>query len=614
MPGIWGIVSEKELKCKIDLSDTFHNESSVNYLVDSVKLPKAVFGRFSVDKFQNDKIFEEVGHNLICTEGIILNLKNILSQYGAKEFGELILKLYDRYDWKFLKEMRGNFSGFLYFTNTNKLIIFTDHLASKPIYYFHDKYTNTLIFASELKVVVKGMRELRYAPSLNIKGAYCLLTFAYMLGETTLVKEIKKLLPGNVLVYENGKISLKEYYRLSSKPYIDGNEIEIIKELDRRFNEAVKLEYEKDLEYGYSHIVTLSGGLDSRTNVAYAKKLGFSNITCFTFSESDYLDEKIAKKICLDNHFGFLFYALDNGDYLMKHIDEIISSSDGLNLYGGAGHMYNCLRNISFQDFGLVHTGQIGDLILGSYLQDKKHNMNDSKILNKVAYSTKLINKIKNFVDKNHFNYENDELFAFYERCINGIFIGHRMIDQFTEFSSPFLDTNFLDYAMRIHPKYRYKQAIYLKWINKSVPEFSNYRWEKYGLAPKYPLFLMNLYNKSRIIIQILINVLNRRYRHSSMNPMGYWWNSNKPLREYIKSIFRNYRHSSMNPMEYWWNSNKPLREYIKSIFEENIEILENYPELLKDSTNLFEEGTLLEKTQVLTLLKTIKLLGIDKK
>lgn len=42
-------------------------------------------------------------------------------------------------------------------------------------------------------------------------------------------------------------------------------------------------------------------------NVAYAKKLGFNDITCITFSESDYLDEKIAKKICRDNHFELIF-------------------------------------------------------------------------------------------------------------------------------------------------------------------------------------------------------------------------------------------------------------------------------------------------------------------
>lgn len=578
MPGIWGILSEKEIQQKIDLASAFHKESGVAYLVDSAKFSKASFGRFSVDKFQSDKIFKETGHSLISTEGIILNLKNLLCQYNTGGLDELILKLYNQNNWKFIEKLRGNFSGFVYSEN-NMLIVFTDHLASKPIYYFHDKDSNTLIFASELKVVIEGMRKLGFIPHLDVKGAYYLLTFAYMLGDTTLVEEVKKLPPGNVLICENGGISLKEYYKLSSEPYIEGDEDEIIEELDRRFREAIKLEYEKDLEYGYSHIATLSGGLDSRTNVAYAQKLGFSNITCFTFSESGYLDEKIAKKICLDNHFEFLFYALDNGDYLVKYIDEIVSANDGLVLYSGSAHGYNCLRKISLQDFGLVHTGQLGDGAMGSYLDAPIHNKTTNKL---GEYSDKLIThlepSLKNMLSKN----SNSELFKVYNRMINGMSNGDRMTGQFTEFSSPFLYVDFLDYAMKIHPKHRYKQALYPKWINKSIPEFSNYKWEKYNLAPKYPLFFMDMYNKARFAVRIA-----------------------------TRRLGLNQRHTSMNPTEYWWRTNEALREKINSIFKENMEVLGKYPDLLKDSNYLFKEGSFLEKTQVITLIKAVDLLNL---
>ncbi len=583
MPGVWGIISERGIEQGIDLSKYFHMENGGTYLINSAEYRNACMGRFSVKKFQKDKIFKETNHKLICTDGIILNSKSFLRKYNITELDELILNLYSQYGWKFVKKLRGNFCGFV--LSKNKLIVFTDHLASKPIYYFYDKNSNTLIFASELKAVAEGMKKLGFTPHLDIEGAYYLLTFGHMLGDTTLIQEVKKIPPGNVLIYENGKISLKKYYKLSSEPYIKGSENEIIKELDKRFKKAIKAEYEKDLEYGYSHIVTLSGGLDSRMNVAYAKKLGFNDITCITFSESDYLDEKIAKKICRDNHFEFIFYALDNGNYLIKHIDEIVSSNDGLVLYSGSAHMYNCLKKLSLRNFGLIHTGQIGDLIMGSYLKGKKHHPVDSQVLNKVAYSNKLMNKFKNQIDKNcfYFNYENDELFAFYERCINGVFNGYRMIEQFTEFSSPFLYVDFLDYAMKIHPKYRYRERVYLKWINKCIPEFSKYKWEKYNLAPHYPLFLMNVFNIFRFA-----------------------------MKKFSAKVGINQRHSSMNPTEYWWKTNKLLRKKINAIFEENIKVLKNQPTLFEDSYYLFNKGSFMEKTQVITLLKAIKLLHLS--
>jgi asparagine synthase (glutamine-hydrolysing) len=382
-----------------------------------------------------------------------------------------------------------------------------------------------------------------------------------------------------VLIYENGEIEIKEYYRFSSVPYIEDAEDEITKELDRRFREAIRLEYDKDAEGAYSHLATLSGGLDSRTNVAYAKKTGYDNITCFTFSESNYLDEKIAKQICSDHHFQFVFYALDNGDYLANHIDEIIGSNDGLVLYGGAAHQYNCLRNLSLKDYGLIHTGEMGDGLYG-FLEVPYHTKAAYDIK---TYSSRLIQRVQSRADAELAKYPNSELFKLYNRGINGAFNGYRMIEQFTEFSSPFLYKDFLDYVLRIHPKYRYKGSVYLKWINAYLPEFSKYKWEHCGVQPRYPSFIRDI----------------------SWSIKAVSW---RIFRERPKSIARRL---NMNPFDCWWRYNKTLQRKILSIFEEKIGNLDSYPYLQEDSTTLFKEGTLLEKTQVLTLVTAIEILNL---
>jgi asparagine synthase (glutamine-hydrolysing) len=578
MPGIWGVISEKENHPDIDLANEFHRVVGISYLEDREKFSNSVFGRVSVNKFHKDKIFYKIGNSLACTDGIILNLKYLLNRTKFTDLSEYLLKSYQENNFAFLNQLRGNFAGFLYFEQISKLIVFADHLASKPIYYFYDKNTGTFIFASELKAVIKGMKLQGFSPHLDIKGAYCLLVLGYMLENLTLVEEIKKIPPGTLLVYGNGRLSSETYYRLSSKPYINECEDKIIDELDVRFKEAVKLEYEKDAEYNYKHIATLSGGLDSRTNVAYAKKLGYKELFCFTFSESNYLDEIIAKKICSDNYFEFVFYALDNGKYLLNYIDDIILSNSGLALFSGGAHAYSCLKRLSLTEFGLIHTGEIGDLVLGSYLSRKHHNPLNDRMLHKIAYSTILIDKLNNQFDLGDFNYENDELFAFYERCINGTFNGYRMLEQFTEFSSPFLHIDFLDYAMKIPPRLRYKEAIYLKWINKCIPEFSVYKWEKYNLSPRYPISLLIFYKKLM---------------------MG----ANKVLRR---------KPSSMNPMNHWWNTNSALRDKVNILFNEYIENIEEYTDLAQDCKYLFENGSLIEKTQVITLLRAVSILEVE--
>lgn len=574
IPGIWGIISKKN----IDLSNEFYKEEGTSYLIDHVFYQNASLGRYVIDKFQNDKVFANVDQKTIVTDGITLNFKNLLSKYKTKNYADLIIKLYEKYDWKFVNKLRGNFSIFIYFDKENKLIVSTDHLASKPIYYFFDKESNTFIFSSNLRVVTRGMKHLGFTIDLDITGVYYLLTFGYMLEDVTLIKNVKKLLPGHVIIYEDEKIEIKKYYKLSNKPYIEGNEDDIIKELDKRFSNAIRLEYEKDLEYGYLHIATLSGGLDSRTNIAYAKKLGFNNLTCFTFSESNYLDEKIAKKICSDNNIEFIFYALDNGNYLTKYIDNIILSNDGLILFDGSSHLYNCLKKISFQNYGLIHTGMIGDLIVGSYLKGKEHYKINKELFKRITHSNILFHKLH--LDINNFDYESGELFAFYTKCVNAVFNGYRMIEQFTEFSSPFLYIDFLEYALRIHPKYRYEESIYFKWINKCISEFSKYRWEKCGLRPIYPISIM---------------------KYSRM------------FRRLIGKTTFGEKYVSMNPMKYWWKKNTDLQKKINSIFNENIKNLKNYPDILKDVEYLFNKKDLLtNKTQAITIIKSVNILGLN--
>lgn len=192
------------------------------------------------------------------------------------------------------------------------------------------KKNNILIYGSGLRAVLNIMRECGYETNLSELGAYFLLTFGYMLKDNTLCSTVKKLLPGTILNFdlEDGSISTERYYELRSTPYIEDTKENILRETDRRFKEAIKKEYDKDLEYGYRHVATLSGGLDSRMNVTKAKMLGYEDILAITFSQSNYLDEHIAKQIASDFGFDFLFFSLDNGNYL-KDIESPIIANDG---------------------------------------------------------------------------------------------------------------------------------------------------------------------------------------------------------------------------------------------------------------------------------------------
>ncbi|PEN17505.1 asparagine synthase, partial [Bacillus wiedmannii] len=94
-----------------------------------------------------------------------------------------------------------------------------------------------------------------------------------------------------------GIVEVHRYFNLNNTPREDKSEEAIIEEMDSLFREAIRLQFEKDREYGYKHIASLSGGLDSRMVNFVAHDLGYKDILNYTFSQSNYLDEKIAKDI-----------------------------------------------------------------------------------------------------------------------------------------------------------------------------------------------------------------------------------------------------------------------------------------------------------------------------
>ncbi len=575
MPGFIGII--KNENCQFEKYDI--KISSLKKLSEeNIYFKKAWIKRFFVSKFNNDKIFKDDNDIFICTDGVILNAKDLRNRYVVSNNFELIEKMYKKNGPSFVNELRGPFSGVIYNKKRDTWHIFTDHLSLKPIFYFWDNLGKCLIFGSEFKVIIEMMHLLGYKPKLSELGSYFLLTFGYMLGDYTLAEEIKKLQPGSILTFNNGTINIVQYYKLTSNPYNLDSEEKTISILDERFKIAIRQEYEKDLEFNYKHIATLSGGLDSRMNITYAKKLKYKDLLCITFSQSDYLDEKIAKKIASDFNYEFLFHSLDNGNYLMD-IEKPLLANSGLILYSGAAHLLSTISLIDWTDFGLLHSGQMGDPFLGSYLLKPSHSKLSLDMIKKIGYSTKLIDKIPSSTLDNLANeYELDEMFGFYNRGMNGIFNGDLMAQCFSESISPFLYIDFLDYVVKIDPRYRYNKQIYLKWIIKFAPEIIKYPWEK---------------TKAKITANSFEVFSKRVYRYIRRKAFG-------PSPK-----------DSMNPFEYWYNSNSNLRNFISDYFENHIDLLMNHSSLKKDVEFLFNKGNFSEKTQVLTLLAAMKMHNI---
>jgi len=579
MTGIYGILSAHTLNQK-EILNIFSTEK--NKSIDYQNITKGMVAKVSLDKFKSDKIFQKNNNIIVCTEGVILNLKLLLLKNKSENLGKLLLKLHKDNPETFPRKLLGSFQGFIYLGNEKTLILFTDQLGTRPIFYYHDPDEKTLIFGTSFANVIKMMQSLGYVPRLNIEAAYCLLTFGHMLGDLTLVEGVKRIPPGSVLTYHDGDISINQYYRLYGNPLVTDSEQECINKIANKIAKSVYMEYSKDLEGGYQHhLATLSGGIDSRTNIGFAKKLGFTNITCITFSQRNYLDEKIARKITHENGFKFIFFPLDYGDHLIKYMQDVIRITGGLVYYIGIVNLYPLLKTLPLDKFGLLHKGTLGGENFGEYIRYSPRKKYQS--LRHFIYgehSRELLSKITHLIDAELTKYDTPEIFKIYNIGVNAALTSMYLINNFIDALSPFMSPELLEYTMRIPKEYKYNKKIYTEMIRIYLPEFSKYTWESYWVPLKYPIYLTRWYGPTVSILK--------------------------------KAIARFSPFYHVTPFDYWYKRNIALQKEFTNIFYENLIILADNKELKDECTYLFSEGTFSEKAAVITLLKALKLFQIS--
>lgn len=532
--------------------------------------------RFVNTKFIRDKVFRHDDDVSAALDGVVFNLSHLMSTLQCPDAFGTMKALYSRSGDRFFVALRGEFAGFLYDRKRQRSIIFTNPTGSKPLYYYYRD--DLFVCASQLDVVVQILKAASRPYSLDVFSAYCLLTFGFMLEDHTLVSDIKRLRPGHYMTVEHGGPDIRQYAAISNEPLVRDGEREIVERLDALFQSAVVAAYDKDQEYDYDHLATLSGGLDSRMNVFVAAEHGYKRHIALTFSQNDYLDERIAKAIAADLGMEFIFQSLNGGRYLITNFQDAVRANGGLVLFAGAAHLLSAMRRVNMRSVGMLHMGQLGGGIMGAYLEGSEWRRATTS---SGAYSSYLIDRIAGEVKALTEKYESEELFVLYNRGFNGVLNGNWMTHQFTECTSPFLDWDFLTYAMRVPRALRFKNNIYRRWILTKHPAAARYPWEKIKTSLRRPS----------------------------------WWQRVASLawKARIASM-RDWERISMNPFGSWYKSNPDLRGWVNNYWRDNAQHLEAYPEIRKDCESLLHraeperKGPLLGQTQVLTLLEAVKL------
>ncbi|HEX9596598.1 MAG TPA: asparagine synthase (glutamine-hydrolyzing), partial [Anaerolineales bacterium] len=226
-------------------------------------------------------IYNEDKTVLVVFNGEIYNFPQLRPElekrghrFYTKSDTEVIVHLYEDYGADFVHHLRGMFGIALYDLRQQRLLLVRDRLGKKPLHYALSN--GTLYFGSEIKSILAA------APQLAEVDHSALLDFfyfGYIPDPRTAFQPIRKLPPGHLLEFKDGRVDVRRYWDLPAfGTYTPENDETCLDELEQRLAEAVRMRLISDVPLG----ALLSGGVDSSTVVALMARAASGPVKTFS--------------------------------------------------------------------------------------------------------------------------------------------------------------------------------------------------------------------------------------------------------------------------------------------------------------------------------------------
>jgi len=247
---------------------------------------------------------------------------------------EVIVHLYEEYGRDCLQKLRGMFAFAIWDNRKKSLFLARDRVGIKPLYYYLGPHF--LSFASEMKAIFADPSVHREIDPAMIDR---FLTYFYVPGPTTLLRNFFKLEPGHWLLLQDGKIQIQSYWDLDFQPTDDHPSPKALQQqVVDLLDEAVQLHMISDVPVGF----LLSGGVDSTAMLSLASRKTDAPISSFTigFEHPTCVDERPFARMAAERfgskYFEISITAQEFASFLREyvwHMEEPVCEPASVALY-----------------------------------------------------------------------------------------------------------------------------------------------------------------------------------------------------------------------------------------------------------------------------------------
>jgi len=337
---------------------------------------------------------------VISYNGEIYNFKELATKYKLNNLKstsdtEVVLELFEKYGVKIIPEFNGMFAFSILDRVEKKVFLVRDRMGIKPLYVHKDK--SAFFFGSEIKVI-KELHE-NNVSKMDVGNLHEWLYYGNTLGESTLYKGVKKLLPGHYIEVDMQTLhSVDRCYWSPSLPITKSRSIDkLIIENKILLEQAVKRQLVSDVPVG----VFLSGGIDSSAIASFASKHYDGNLSTYTvgFDFDKGINEipkarEFATKLGTKHH-EIHISGTDVADIVEKmvvHHDQPFSDAANIPLY--------LLCSEVQSESKVVLQGDGGDEMFGGY-----RRYNTLSNIGRMKFLANIGNVINQFTRKNKQHY-----------------------------------------------------------------------------------------------------------------------------------------------------------------------------------------------------------------
>jgi asparagine synthase (glutamine-hydrolysing) len=270
---------------------------------------------------------------------------------------EAIVHAFEEWGNGAIARLRGMFGLAIWDTRSRTLLLARDRIGIKPLHYAIAN--GRLYFGSEIKSLLEAPEVPR---AIDIDALDHYLSFLYTPRDGSIFSGVRKLPPGHLLTWRDGRTTVERYYELPAVESFRGSEEEAVRDLRSRLTDAVRSHLVSDVPLG----AFLSGGIDSSLVVGLMAETSGARIKTFSIGfDEPAFDEleharRVARHFDTDHHE---FIVRPDGvailDRLVSHFDEPFGDASAIPTW--------YVSEMARRHVTVVLSGDGGDELFGGY-------------------------------------------------------------------------------------------------------------------------------------------------------------------------------------------------------------------------------------------------------